>query len=288
VTRKALALVTDSERFMSPPPSDTILASALAASGWIVRRVDWRQKQRWSSYRAVLPRSTWDYKKHPKDFLAWLDEVGAQTRMINSPRTIRWNIDKRYLEDLRVKGISCLQSIYGAPSRLAQLFEESRSRAWREIVIKPVISAGGDEMTRLRLDEAPTDSLSALQKRYEHAEALVLQPFYETVQSFGELSLILFAGEPSHALHKTAAAGEYRVQEDYKGQTALIEARPEVWDQAKAVVLAAGLELSELELIEPSLYLEHKPEAGLNLASLLTERLAEHGEDLHCATCRPA
>ena len=42
-----------------------------------------------------------------------------------------------------------------------------------------------------------------------------MQPFIENIQTEGEYSLFFFNGEYSHAILKTPAAGDFRVQEEH-------------------------------------------------------------------------
>ena len=50
----------------------------------------------WSRFDLVLLRSTWNYTERPADFLRWCDSVATETRLLNPPELVRWNIDKHY------------------------------------------------------------------------------------------------------------------------------------------------------------------------------------------------
>jgi hypothetical protein len=94
------------------------------------------------------------------------------------------------------------------------------------------------------------------------------------VQSEGEYSFLYFGGTFSHALVKTAKAGDYRIQSIYGGaedtyqpSEAEIEAADAILATLDTVPLYARVDLLrgldgelaliELEMIEPYLYLPH-------------------------------
>ena len=123
----------------------------------------------------------------------------------------------------------------------------------------------------------------------------MVQPLLPSLAEEGELSLVYFRGELSHAVRKTPKAGDFRIQEHWGGRFRLTE--PNAGERASGqrtldamlacspidemplyarVDLVRDLEgrlcTIELEVIEPSLYLEHAPpEATERFARLLAE-----------------
>src|SRR5690554_5254952 len=88
---------------------DRLVLEALENTGLKVTRKAWSNPDfDWSSTKAVLFRSTWDYFHHYTKFRKWLDEIEHKTCLINSPRLIKWNIDKKYLSSLSQNGISII------------------------------------------------------------------------------------------------------------------------------------------------------------------------------------
>jgi glutathione synthase/RimK-type ligase-like ATP-grasp enzyme len=91
---------------------------------------------------------------------------------------------------------------------------------------------------------------------------------------------MLFDGEYSHAVVKRPKSGDFRVQEYHGGVTTACNAPPTGAIQLAQQALAAApvrtayarvdiipddegtLRIMELELIEPSLFLDHAPDAG--------------------------
>ncbi|MGF1461838.1 MAG: RimK family alpha-L-glutamate ligase [Maricaulaceae bacterium] len=246
--------------------------------------VQWDADADWSAFDAVMIGTTWDYMRRRAAFLDRLGEIARATPLYNSPQTVAWNIDKRYLADLSVRGAPVL------PLRLAdRASPETAAEAMRAfdtdcLVIKPQIGAGGWRQ-----------ALYAAGDPWPEADALppgpaILQPFLPAIQTEGEYSLIYIDRTFSHALRKSPAQGDYRVQSSYGG-------REEVWvpdAEARAaaeaclaqvkdellyarVDLARGregrLELMELEVIEPYLYPKQGPELGARVTAALKRRL---------------
>ena len=125
-----------------------------------------------------------------------------------------------------------------------------------------------------------------------HAPAgdLLLQPYLARVETEGELSAIFIDGRLSHAVRKVPVHGDYRVQDDFGAHdepTTL--ARDEIALAERAIRVAGtdllygrtdflraddgSLVLTELELVEPSMFFRHAPQAPDRLADALRARL---------------
>ncbi|MGZ3707955.1 MAG: hypothetical protein ACXWPM_03900, partial [Bdellovibrionota bacterium] len=102
------------------------------------------------------------------------------------------------------------------------------------------------------------------------------------VTAFGEVSLLYFGGEFSHAVLKTPASGDFRVQAEHGGGTRAFSPPPELLAQAERILAlipkpwlyarvdavvdsSLQLVLMELELIEPCLFLSYAPQAAARL-----------------------
>lgn len=152
----------------------------------------------WSAYDLVVIRSTWDYTTRLADFQAWLDRVAATTRVANPPAVIRWNLDKRYLLELAERGVPVIptdvaETAPGVADALARHGD-------REVVVKPVVSAGSRHTGRFRADAAAARALAEV--IFAEGVAVMVQPFARSVAEAGEVSLVLFDGEVSHAFRK--------------------------------------------------------------------------------------
>jgi len=109
-----------------------------------------------------------------------------------------------------------------------------------------------------------------------------VQPYLAEVRAPGEWSLLFYGGRYSHAVLKRPAAGDFRVQWEFGG-SAVTAAPPArlVGDAERVLQLAPGkalyarvdgvegggsLILTELELIEPHLFLGWHRDAAARLA----------------------
>jgi glutathione synthase/RimK-type ligase-like ATP-grasp enzyme len=268
-------------------PHDLPLAAALQAAGldpvaevWTDPSVDW------SSYDAVLLRSVWDYHVRYLEFTEWLGQLDkADVKVLNESDLIRWNADKRYLLELRERGVAIVPSQVAAGACLREVVAGLDGQ---QIVIKPTVSAtahhtirgtaGSAELNRA-MDDLPDD-------------VYLVQPFQPEIQSEGEWSLIFLDGELSHAVLKHPAAGDYRVQNDFGGTaevldppaavlagatTALAAAnsrRSPVYARVDGIVSNGRFLLMELELIEPYLFLPLAPDSATRFAAAVAYRLA--------------
>ena len=233
----------------------------------------------WSAADAVVVRSTWDYHRRLPEFLEWVDRVDAGSRLVNDARVLRWNADKRYLLDLAddlpvvpTRSVAADDLLSGLRDGLAE---------HGTVVVKPRVGASGiGVVVAARTDDLRLATLTA--------GPWVVQPFVESVRTEGETSVYVFGGRAVSQLRKVPAAFEVRVQEEYGGRAEAVPLDDDAAALAELAVAAAGarvggrpayarvdllrlagrLVVSELELIEPGLYLDLLPENA--------EAFAEH------------
>ncbi|MBI3289756.1 MAG: hypothetical protein HYZ74_09595 [Elusimicrobia bacterium] len=251
------------------------------AAVWDDPAVDWR------TYDAALIRSAWDYYLKPAAFLAWVSRIEALgVALWNPASVVRANADKRYLDDLRVAGVSVIPTQRLARGSRERLADVLAARGWSEAVVKPAVSAGAYRTIRVRGDDAR--SQAALEDVLASSDALI-QPYVKEIETAGEWSFVFIAGEFSHSILKTPGAGDFRVQEGHGGRASsrvppaglLDQAReaaaagpgPWLYARVDGVDQAGRLMVMELELIEPALYLSYAPGAAARLAAALTARL---------------
>jgi glutathione synthase/RimK-type ligase-like ATP-grasp enzyme len=270
---------------------DDLAHQPFAALGWRVVNAPWQQRHAWTSFDAVVVRSTWDYPADPRRFLGVLDDiVAAGVPLFNSPDLIRWNVTKTYLADLRRRGVSTVPTIardWLQPGDLDTCFD---ALGTDDLVVKPVIGGNATGVFRVTRRSSRRDVAFVEQA---HASApLLVQPFATAVPGEGEYSLFYFDGGYSHAVLKTPAAGDFRVQEEHgatitpvvateehraAGEAAL-RSLSEVPLYARVDLVRAndgdGFWLMELELVEPSLYLRMHAEAPVRFARAFAARMA--------------
>jgi glutathione synthase/RimK-type ligase-like ATP-grasp enzyme len=217
----------------------------------------------------VVIRTTWDYTSCIDEFLSWLRSASTATTVVNPAAIIEWNAHKRYLLDLAYAAVPVLPTIVVERGSDEATVRSALEEHDGDVVIKPAISVGAFGTIRAGAgDPAAFDHLTELTAV---GDALV-QPFEPSVTN-GEMSLIYFGGEFSHAVRKVPAAGDYRVQVFYGGENQPHPATTDELEVGRAALAAVGAdvtyarvdlvmsergpELMELELIEPQLFLEY-------------------------------
>ena len=263
-------------------PDDRLPVPLLATRGVEVVPTVWTEPLAEDLDGLVL-RSTWDYHVKLPEFLAWVDSVEARgIPLWNRPSTVRWNVDKAYLLEVERRGVPIVPTRHaprGSGATLSTLLEEA---GWPEAVVKPSISGGAFETWRARGLEAEDARFA---RQLEAMDGLI-QPFLPELVSAGEWSLLFFRGRYSHAVLKTPAAGDFRVQEEFGGMVSPVEPPPWVLASARRALEAAGhetlyarvdgvvrrgrFELMELELVEPSLFLASAPGAADRFAAAIS------------------
>ena len=270
---------------------------ALSRRGSEVARPAWSDPTvDWSAFDACLIRTTWDYQEHLPDFLAWAATVASKTRLFNPLEIVRWNTHKRYLADLAAAGVDTVPTVFlsrGSHPDLPGLLDE---RAWARAFLKPAVGSTSRETFRLRRDDL--DGAVSHLERLLPDEDFLLQPYLERGETGGERALIFFEGELSHTIRKVPVAGDYRVQDDFGARDEPTEASPAEIALSRHALEAVGRQLLyarvdlladaegrprlvELELVEPSLFFRHDPEAAERLAHRLIERIRQDRKSLH-------
>jgi glutathione synthase/RimK-type ligase-like ATP-grasp enzyme len=274
------------------------LVDALAAHGvraipavWDDARVDWK------SFDGVVIRSCWDYHLRHDEFFRWIDRVTSLGVPIwNAPATLRWNSRKSYLHDLAIGGVRTVPTLWlegvSARRRSSSLAEILDATGWDDAVVKPIISASAHETWRVSIDEARRDAA----RHDERLRALIakhgvmVQPFVAEIESDGEWSLLFFGGVFSHAIIKRPMIGDFRVTREFGGTHETVTPTRHVLDQAERALRAApgeslyarvdgvvsggDLVLMELELLEPSLFLDADPAAPERFTAAIVRVLA--------------
>ena len=266
-----------------------LLKSAFEAQGLKVDITYWdNPSYEWQQTKSVLFRTIWDYFERFDEFWDWLEQVKTKTRLINSYELIKWNIDKHYLRDLKNNGIQVVPTYFADRGNNIGLREIANLNDWKHIVIKPAISASAFNTYKITNDEI--EQKEQLFCKLLQTHDMLVQPFFPTISELGEASLMVFGGKFTHAILKKAKAGDFRVQDDFGGTvhdynptqeeikfaekvfqscTSLpIYGRVDiVWDSNKHIYL------SELEIIEPELWIRNRPESANKIAEAVNKIL---------------
>ena len=266
-----------------------LLKSSLEAQGLKVNVTFWdNPSYEWQKTKSVLFRTVWDYFERFDEFWEWLEQVKTKTKLINSYELIKWNIDKHYLKDLKNNDIQVVPTYFADRENNISLQEIANLNDWKHIVIKPAISASAFNTYKITNDEI--EQKEQLFHELLQTHDMLVQPFFPTISELGEASLMVFGGEFTHAILKKAKAGDFRVQDDFGGTvhdynptqeeikfaekvfqscTSLpIYGRVDiVWDSNKHIYL------SELEIIEPELWIRNRPESANKIAEAVNKIL---------------
>ncbi|MFC6286000.1 RimK family alpha-L-glutamate ligase [Nocardioides sp. GCM10027113] len=266
-------------------PGGDHLLTALARRGVDARWERWDDPEvDWAAARLVVVRSTWDYHRRLDEFLAWARHVEKVTTLLNGADVFTWNADKAYLADLGdlpVVPTDLLDDANLLPGLTAALAEHGA------VVVKPRTGAGG-------VGVVVAESLEDQRLEGLTASPWVVQPLVESVRTEGETSVFVLEGHATAQVDKLPAEGEIRVHELYGGGSRPVQLDPEALELAERAVAVVGsrfgevpayarvdmmrhdgrLVVSELELIEPGLYLDVIPDNAAAFADLLAARLA--------------
>ena len=267
-------------------PDERLLIPALAALGLRAGPAIWTDAAfDWSCVRACVIRSTWDYIHVRDRYLAWVDRAARMTSFFNPAPVVRWNSHKRYLADLEMRGVSVVPTAFVDRGARVDLAELARARGWKDIVVKPAVSGGSHATIRVRGD-VDAGAQAHLDTIVPGGDALV-QPYFASVEVRGEISVVFFDGETSHAIRKNPSltpagvkhGGEPRVDatdEERRFARAVLDAIPFDGDEllyARVDLARAddgAITLMELEVVEPSLFL-----AQGNAATRFAEAIAK-------------
>jgi hypothetical protein len=225
-----------------------------------------------SGFDLILPLMAWGYQRDPARWFHALDAwEAAGLRFANPVATLRWNTNKDYLFDLAEAGIAIVPTRLAHALTRSDVAEARTAFGCETLVIKPTISGGADGTYRLGPDDPiPFDVLE---------REMLIQPLMPMIASEGEFSLFYFAGQFGHAILKIPEQGDFRVQEQFGGREVTVEAPAAALTLADAALAAApgpltyarvdmvrgegdAFFLMELELIEPSLFLDHAIDGG--------------------------
>jgi glutathione synthase/RimK-type ligase-like ATP-grasp enzyme len=283
-------LLVTSSGWPDGEPGAPALDRALAARGIASRWVVWDDPAvDWADARLVAVRSTWDYTGRYAEFVAWARDVEAQTPLLNGADVFAWNVDKSYLSTLG--DVPAVPTVTADDVPALQTAVASFGRA----VVKPRIGAGGagvivvDDPADPRLG-TEIDDLPGISAR----GPWVVQPLVESVRTEGETSVFVLGGQAVSQVDKLPAGDEIRVHEHFGGSSRPVPLRDEAAELAFAAFAAAAgrlgrnldygradmmrladgtLAISELELVEPGLYLDVIPANAEPFADVVRSRL---------------
>ena len=236
-----------------------------------------------TDYPLVLGVLTWGYYERHPDWLAATRLWGEMSvRVANPASVLGWNSDKAYLRRLEAAGTPIPPTIWSDSVTQADVDAAFDRFETDQLVVKPTVSGGAWKTVKISRGETLADAPDG---------PAMIQPFLPELVADGELSLLFFGGQLSHAVMKRARAGDFRVQVQYGGDYAHVPEPPAgavelaqrvlaaideplLYARIDMVESAAGWLLMEAELIEPDFYLAQAPDGGRMFAEAVRTRLA--------------
>ncbi len=269
--------------------------AALSELGIDATAVVWSDRAAdWASFDLIVANGAWDNIHRVDEFLAWVDaREHSGVPVVNSPATLRWNLDKRYLRELEAAGVPIVPTTWverdGAGAPVDVVLPAG------EVVIKPTVSGGGHRTARYEPDDHEA-ARAHVQDLVASGRTAMIQPYQPAVDAEGERALIFLAGAFSHAITKdamirrdagpldnlianqvtrpaSASPGELEL-----GRQAVAAAErilgPTTYARVDVVTRSDGVpSVLELELLDPVLFFVHEPAAASTFAAVLAERL---------------
>jgi len=267
-------------------PEGHLVTAALAQRGIDAAWAVWDDPAvDWSVAELVAVRATWDYHRRTAEFLAWARDVESRTTLLNGAELFAWNADKSYLVGL-ADDVPCVPTALLDDRTLVTGLAEAAAR-WGTVVVKPRVGASGNGVLVVTGPEDERLQMLA-------PAPWVVQPLVDSVRTVGETSVYVFGGRAVSQVDKRVGGDEVRVHEAYGGSSVAADLDPARATLAEEAVAAVGARqgrgpayarvdvmwwrdewvVSELELIEPGLYLDIDPGNAESFADLVRDLLA--------------
>jgi len=283
-----IAYVVGNEDPTDPDPDLDIPFAIKAAEQLEIDLVfaNWNDKSiAWESFDAAVIRSAWDYVPVREEFLQFAKNVETKTKLFNSSEVMKWNTNKTYLSILENKGVPII------PTKFANNLDEALPAIrWAfekapAVAIKPTVGAGARLAGKASTE---VEAIDYVKKILEAKRTVIIQPYILSVDDEGEKAIIVINGEISHAAKKVPAltkgghgdaAGQLEITTKMRDIVKNISNAVSEWNDllfARIDVVRMGekLVLMELELTEPWLFMQFRPEAGVDLFKALKHRIA--------------
>jgi glutathione synthase/RimK-type ligase-like ATP-grasp enzyme len=295
--RPRLAVAVSSQ-YPDLRPDWPLLRRALTDLDLVVSTEVWTDPHvPWSEFDLVVANGAWDNIHHPAEFLAWADATASVAPVVNTPATLRWNLDKHYLVDLAADGVATVPTLWLRAADEATGAGALGAIPRGDVVVKPTVSGGGFQTARYRAGEH-REAQNHIGHLLAGGRDVMVQPYQEAVDAEGEGGLIFLAGQFSHAVRKGPL-----LQRDIGPRSGLwefeeisaLEPTPVQLTTARAALAAAEARLGpttyarvdlvplddgtpavlELELLDPALFFEVHPQAAARFAHVLARLIKE-------------
>jgi O-ureido-D-serine cyclo-ligase len=216
---------------------------------------------------------------------------------LNPLATVRWNTDKHYLAELSRAGVPVVPSLFVEPDDNVENALDGFLATYPEaddFVIKPCVGAGSRDAQRHRR-ETWEQARAHLRRLLDARRSALLQPYFHSVDEYGETALLFFEGEYSHAIRKgpLLKRGESSTSELFAAEqitprtpsdqeiaiardalAAMPFANPLLYARVDLINDDTGSpRVLELELTEPSVFLAHARGAAERFVQAIMRRV---------------
>jgi hypothetical protein len=261
-----------------PDNDEPLLLAELARVGIEAQMAAWDDPGvEWGRFDACVIRSTWDYHLQPDAFRQWVESVSSQTNLLNPPSTVLSNFHKSYLLDLESRGIRIVPTAI-----LSDVHDFIGLEMPMRYVLKPPVSCGSYR-TRV-FEPSETDAAVGHFLWAVGDSEVMVQPFVPSVDQGGEIAWIWIDGQVTHGIRKTPrfAADDESVSDGFPPTESDHFRLKPILDVIDPSCLYARIDvmehdegwlLSELELIEPSLFFMQFPAALERFSAAILKRL---------------
>lgn len=274
-----------------PDVDQELLLDALRTRGLDAQLLAWDDDDADpAGFDACVLRSTWNYHLLPRAFGEWIDRAAGCSRLLNPAPVLHWNLHKRYLEELEQAGLPVVPTAWVSRGETLDVARLAGEHGWDEVVLKPAISGGSHNTRRFAAGDPEADPFLA---RLTGETDAMIQPFLDSVDREGERALVCIDGEFTHAIRKetryagddesVSAALPLSEEERDIAQRSLAFVQDRFGPEVAADLLYARVDvmldgrgrwvISELELLEPSLFLLQSPAALERLVEGIARRL---------------
>jgi hypothetical protein len=281
-----MILIATCLEYPHPTPNLEALIGSLRSLGAQAEHLPWKTTplETFAAAEAVLPLCCWDYYDDPERFLAWIDALEAVgVKLINALSLLRWNFRKTYLLEVAAAGLAVPRTFHLPDISRAAIERRMEQEGWDVVVLKPVSSQNGHGIQKLEWARRTEWSIESTL-----GEAL-LQEYQEDIGALGETTLTFIDGAFSHAVRRILQPGEWRANPQFGITYERVEVSQDVvaagenylcllpqtplYARVDGLVRPGGFMLTELELIDPYLYLEFNPGSADRMAEALLQRL---------------
>lgn len=266
--------------------SDNLLADTLRNYNYNIEIVIWDQRNiDWNNYQLILIRSVWDYIQKFNQFNRWLNHLrNIKANVWNPIEVIKWNANKTYLFDLEKNCIPIIPTVHITSHMKTDIENVITRNKWQRYVVKPIFGNGGDQIKIFNSEECKI----FIENNIDSSDFLI-QEYLEDISENGEISFIYFNKKFAHAIQKVPKSGDFRTnaafgskEMPYEPDVHDIEIADQVINSVQSDTLYARVDcinsrnklfISELELIEPNLYLNFHPDSAKLFAAACATRI---------------